>query len=396
MLYRFADCELDLRRYRFRRGGETVPLEPQVFDLLAPFLSRPGELIGRDEIIADIWGGRCVSDAAVSSRINALRRAVGDDGRAQTVLQTVPRRGFRLVAPVSVDDRGETAAPADEAEAQTIRMARSRDGTRIAHTTTGAGPPMLRAGHFLTHLELDWKSPVWRPFLDRLGSSFSVTRYDQRGTGLSDPSPPDLSLERLADDLEAVADAAGLDRFPILAASQGVPVAVAFAARCPERVSRLVLYGGYAQGRAVRGTEEEVRNAEAIQTVIRQGWGRSGGAFAAAFATLYMPDATRAQLEHMAQMQLASASVEIAVALRRAIDAYDVTDILDRVKAPTLILHAREDSVHPASQSGVLSAGIPDARLHVMEGRNHVPLPQDPCWEELLGAAEAFLGRSGG
>jgi len=373
-----------------------MSLEPQVFDLLALFVANSGKLIDRDRLMGEIWDGRIVSDAAVSSRINSVRKAIGDTGKAQSMLQTVPRRGFRFVAAVEEQPTAArpalapVAAPSTE---QVIRMTQSRDGTRIAYATTGDGPPLLRAGHFLTHLERDWDSPVWRPFLDRLGASFSVTRYDQRSTGLSEQSVASLSLKCLVDDLEAVANAAGLDRFPLFAASQGVPVAIAFAARHPDRVSCLSLYGGYAQGRAHRAGEAERQNAEAILTIIRQGWGRAGTAFARALSSLYMPDATHEQLAHMTEMQLASASPENAVALRRAIDDFDVSDILGEVRCPTLILHVSEDAVHPVAQSGVLAAGIPGAEVHIMNGANHVPLPQDPCWTELLDRIEAFVAK---
>lgn len=391
MRFTFGPCELDLRRHVFSRDSQTVPLEPQVFDLLALFLRHPGELVDRDRIMAEVWGGRIVSEATVSSRINALRHAIGDDGARQAMLQTVPRRGFRFVVPVTVI-LGEEASlpPAAVGDAQAIRVTTSRDGTRIAHATTGRGAPLLRAGHWLTHLELDWASPIWRPMLDRLGQSFRLTRYDQRRTGLSEAGA-DLSLDAFVDDMEAVADAAGLDRFPIFAASQGVPVAVAFAARHPDRVTGLVLYGGYAQGRAVRGTEAERQNAEAALTLIRQGWGRSGSAFAAAFATLYAPDASREELESLVEMQLASATPENVVAMRMAIDAYDVTPLLPRVRSPTLVLHAREDAVQPLAQARGLAAGINGAQLHVLESRNHVPLPRDPAWSAIMQAVERFL-----
>lgn len=399
MLYRFAQCELDLRRHLFRRDGKLVALEPQVFDLLALFVVRAGDLIDRDEMLATVWDGRIVSEAAISSRISAVRRAIGDSGKAQGMLKTVPRRGFRFLVAVEAEPvqiapgKAVAASRSEEPHEQDIRLARSTDGICIAFASTGSGSPLMRAGHFLTHLERDWESPVWRPLLDRLGASFRVTRYDQRGTGMSDHAPDQLSLDALVDDLEAVADAAGLDRFPIFAASQGVPVAIAFAVRCPARVSGLVLYGGYAQGRSVRGTLEETRNADAILTIIRQGWGRAGSAFATAFASIYMPDATSEQLHDMADMQLASASPANAVALRIAIDAFDVQHLLPAVQAPTLVLHASEDSVHPVSQARVVAAGIPGARIHVMTGRNHIPLPQDPCWLNLLDRAEQFLRR---
>jgi pimeloyl-ACP methyl ester carboxylesterase len=394
MIYQFGDCELDLNQHLFLRDGVEVPLEPQVFDLLTLFVTNHGKLLDRDQLMEKIWGGRIVSDAAVSSRINSVRNAIGDDGKTQSMLQTIPRRGFRFVAPVC--EKPAPCAPSQppaDADEQAIRMTLSRDGARIAYATTGHGPPLLRAGHFLTHLEYDWESPVWRPLLDRLGRSFSVTRYDQRSTGLSDPSVPSLSLDRLVDDLEAVANAAGLDRFPIFAASQGVPVSIAFAARHPERVSCLSLYGGYAQGRAHREGEEHRQNAEAILTIIRQGWGRAGTAFATAISSLYMPDATNEQLAHMTKMQLASASAENAVALRRAIDDFDVSHLLQDVQCPTLILHANQDAVHPVEQGGVLAAGIAGAELHIMDGANHVPLPQDPIWSALCARTEAFFSK---
>jgi DNA-binding winged helix-turn-helix (wHTH) protein/alpha-beta hydrolase superfamily lysophospholipase len=392
MVFKFGQCELDLRRHTFIRNGQPVPLEPQVFDLLALFLHHPGELVDRDKMMAEVWNGRIVSEATVSSRINAVRHAIGDDGTAQAMLQTVPRRGFRFVVPVTTASGEEThSPPLKPSDSQVIRVATSRDGTRIAHATTGQGPPLLRPGHWLTHLELDWASPIWRPMLDRLGQNFSLTRYDQRCAGLSEVGT-DLSLDAFVEDLEVVADAAGLDRFPIFAASQGVPVAIAFAARHPERVTGLVLYGGYAQGRTVRGTEAERQNAEAALTLIRQGWGRSGSAFAAAFATLYLPDGSKEELQNMVEMQLASATTENVVAMRVAIDAYDVTPLLSQVRAPTLVLHAREDSVQPLAQARLLAAGIKGAQLHVLESRNHVPLPRDPAWTEIMQAVERFLG----
>lgn len=389
MRYQFANCELDVLRHEFTCNKEVVALEPQVLDLLTLFVRNPDTLISRDRIIDEVWHGRIVSEAAVSSRINALRRAIGDSGKAQTLLRTIPRRGFRFVAKVTASDEA-TPAPTSAAQ-QAIRLTVSRDKARIAYAQTGAGLPLLRAGHFLTHLEHDWKSPVWRPLLDRLNARFTLTRYDQRGTGLSDPNPPSFKLERLVDDLEAVADVAGLEKFPIFAASQGVPVAIAFSIRHPERVSKMVLYGGFAQGRSIRGGDGDMQQAEAIATIIRHGWGKAGSAFATAFATLYMPDGTTEQLQHMTKMQLASATPENALALRSAIDCYDVLGLLPQVSVPTLILHANEDSVHPVAQASTLAAHIPAAQMRILDSRNHIPLPQDPCWEEMLDAVEGFL-----
>ena len=389
MVYRFGHFELDPARHELLDGGQPVALEPQVFDLLALLVSRAGELVSRDEIIADVWKGRIVSDAAISSRINAVRRALGDDGTRQEAVRTVPRRGFRFALPVETDAvAARTVPPHPE---QHVRIATSADDTAIAWTTTGSGPPLLRAGHFLTHLDFDRQSHIWAPMIDALNQRFSLTRYDQRGTGLSGQDVSDFCLDRLVEDLEAVADAAGLETFPIFASSQGVPVALAFAAWHPERVSKLVLYGGYAQGRSLRENEEDKAKAEAILTFIRQGWGRSGTAFSQAFATTYAPYATSEQLSEMARMQIASATPENAVALRMAIDRFDVRDLLPDVVAPTLIVHCDEDAVHPVSQSRLIASRVPAAELRILPGRNHVPLPQTPAWETLMGELASFV-----
>jgi DNA-binding winged helix-turn-helix (wHTH) protein/pimeloyl-ACP methyl ester carboxylesterase len=390
MRYRFADCVLDLSRHEFSRGSEPVSLEPQVFDLLTLLVKRRGELVSRDEIIEAIWCGRIVSEAAISSRINAVRRAIGDDGAAQALLRTVPRRGFRFEAPVDIDEEPRAQVPSHPE--QHIRFAMSADGTGIGWTTTGHGPPLLRAGHFLTHLDFDRTSSIWAPLIDTLNGRFALTRYDQRGTGVSEQEVTDFSLDRLVEDLAAVADAAGLDRFPIFAASQGVPVSIAFAVRYPGRVTRLLLYGGYAQGRRMRGNPEDQAQAAAILTIIRQGWGRHGSPFAKAFATTYAPDATSRQLSEMADLQLASASPANAVALRRAIDSFDVLDLLPDVRVPVRILHALEDAVHPVAQSRLMAAHIPGAEVRILPGRNHVPLPHDPAWEMLLAELIDFCG----
>jgi DNA-binding winged helix-turn-helix (wHTH) protein len=333
MLYRFAHCQLDDSRHVFRVDGTDRPLEPQVFDLLLLLVRQPGVLISRDALVDAVWGGRIVSEATIAARINAARRAVGDDGKAQRIIRTVPRRGIQLVCPV--EKEGETAAPPRTDERQIVRYVRSPDGVPLAFATTGHGAPLMRGSQWLTHLELDWASPIWRPLLDELGRDFAITRWDQRGTGLSGRDAERLDIEAMVGDLEAVADAAGLDRFPIFAASQAVPVAVSFAARHPERISKLVLYGGYVTGRTVREGPEAHAEHAAFLTLTRAGWGRPDSAFIRAFTTIYMPDATPEQLDSFVEMQLASASPDTAARLREATGRYDVRPVIAEVRAPS-------------------------------------------------------------
>lgn len=246
-------------------------------------------------------------------------------------------------------------------------------------------------GTWLTHLDHDRTSPIWQPFLDRIEACFALTRYDQRGCGLSDRNLGEASLSRFVDDLEAVADAAGLGRFSLYGASQGVPIAIAFACRRPERVDRLVLHGGYRRGRLVRASEAERAQGEAIQTLIRHGWGARGSAFLTSFAASFIPGGTRAQLDSLAELQRLSATPGIAAALRAAVDRFDVADLLGRIRCPTLVVHATEDGVQPFDQGRKLAAAIPGAAFLALDSANHVILPQEPAWDGLFAALERFL-----
>ena len=167
MIYSFAECVLDTDRYTLLRHDEEVHVEPQVFDVLRLLVENAGTLVTVEQLITIIWNGRSISDAAISSRINAARTAVGDNGKAQQVIKTIPRRGFKLVA--AVRRPGEALSDHQLSQTQTVRYAKSQDGTHIAYAVTGQGPKVLRTGHFLTHLEQDWTNAVWRPYLDRLG-----------------------------------------------------------------------------------------------------------------------------------------------------------------------------------------------------------------------------------
>lgn len=395
MRYRFGNCELRKDTHELLVDGQPVAVEPQVFALIRHLVERPGELVTLDDLCDAVWDGRIVSDSAVSARISKARSLLGDSGSRQAIIKTVPKRGFRFVAPV---ERQDTVAPAgadrpapDRAPRQTVRFCRSADGHEIAYARSGSGPPLLRAGHWLTHLEHDWNSPVWRPFLDELGHEFEIVRYDQRGNGLSDWNLREFTLESCVADLETVADAAGLDRFALYGTSQGVPIAVAYAARHPERVSRLVLHGGYAQGRLVREGLDEREQGEAILTLIRHGWGQPGSPFIRAFSSMFIPDATAEQLSSLTDLQRQTTSPENAATIRNAVDRFDVSYLLGNISVPTLVLHARNDGVQPLDQGRKLAAGIPDAEFTMLESANHVILSHEPAWTVLFAELKRFL-----
>ena len=273
-----------------------------------------------------------------------------------------------------------------------IRFCTAPDGVRLAYSMHGRGPPLVRVATWLTHLELDWESPVWRHWLDRLGECHTVVRYDERGCGLSDAAVGEPSVETWVGDLEAVVNAAGLDRFALLGVSQGAAIAVAYAARHPERISDLVLYGGYARGRRRRGQREQ---EEALVAAIRAGWTTEDPAFRHVFSMLFLPHGTPAQMAWYDELLRTTTSAGAAVRLFKARGAVDVAATAPSVGARTLVIHARGDRVVPVEEGRLLATLIPDARLVVLDSVNHILLADEPAWEQFMSALGDFLGPPG-
>jgi DNA-binding winged helix-turn-helix (wHTH) protein len=392
MIYQFAECSIDPERHMFLRDNNPVHVEPQVFELLLVLAAKHGRLVTKDELVETVWHGLSVSDATISARINAARKAVGDTGRDQATIKTVHGLGFQLIAEVKIVQKQASPAPVtDPGGTQTIRFAQSSHNAKIAFAESGDGPPLIRVGHWLSHLELDWHSSVWRPLLEALGRKHTLYRYDQRGTGLSSRSLDGADLDAFVDDLKAVADANKLDNFPIFAASQAVPVAIRFAELYPDRVSGLVLYGGYAQGRALRVKSPDDIDEDVILGLIRAGWGKADSPFVNAFSSLFVPDATSEQMESFVNMQTETVSPKDAARLRQIIDRFNVIDALPSISAPTLVIHANCDAVQPSSQGRLLASEIPNAKYVSLDSRNHVPLPQEDSWTRMIDETEAFL-----
>ena len=276
---------------------------------------------------------------------------------------------------------------------QRIRLCTTADGVRIAYAKSGNGPPLVKTANWLTHLEHDWNSPVWRHWLDGLSTGRTLVRYDARGCGLSDWEVAEISFEGWIRDLEAVVDAAGPDRFPLLGISQGAPVAIAYAARHPERVSALVLYGGYARGRLQRDPSPQARReAETVEGLLALGWGENDSAFRQALATLLFPEATPSHMKWLADLQRVSTNAENALRIERTSYEIDVREAARALDVPTLVLHGRGDAMIPFSEGRELAALIPGAELVPLESRNHVLLEDEPAWPRFLDAVRRFLG----
>lgn len=300
--------------------------------------------------------------------------------------------GIALAAEAFAHGRAAGPATINPLE-QRIRFCTAPDGVQLAYATHGKGPPLVKAANWLTHLEFDWESPIWRHWLEELGRGHTLVRYDERGCGLSDWEVENLSLEAWLSDLETVVDAAGLDRFALLGISQGGAIALAYAVRHPERVTHLVLYGAYARGRMKREpSPQAIEEAETLLSLIRVGWGRASPAFRHVFSELFVPGGTPEQMEWFDELARTSTSPEMAERLERAWYQIEVTALLAKVTVPTLVAHGLEDAMIPFAEGRRLATSIPDARFLPLESENHVLLADEPSWPVLLAEVREFLG----
>lgn len=395
-----------LRWLRDRHAAD--PLSAEAAGLLARSLRRMGRIEDADEVVrqhrelarasglrevpdigggpAGVWGPAGVSGApGVSGAQGAAGSGVaGHDLPTEAV--------SRPVAFPALD-------PAPELERmrrhQTIGFCQSNDNVRIAYACVGDGPPLVKAANWLNHLELDWHSVIWGQTFQRLARSRRFVRYDERGNGLSDWDVDEISFEAFVRDLETVADALELPRFPLLGMSQGCAVSIAYAVRHPERVSALILIGGYAAGWRIGASAEEQERREAVMTLTRLGWGTNNSAYRHIFSQTFMPDGTPEELAWFDDFQRQTTSPENAVRFQDAFGDIDVRHMLARVRAPTLVLHARHDQRITLEQGRELAIGIPGARFVPLESRSHIILGHEPAWTTCMDAIERFLAELG-
>ena len=393
MLFLFKDFSLDNERRELRSRGKLVAVEPQVFDLLFYLIQNRDRVVSKDDMIASVWGGRVVSDSTLDSRINAVRKAIGDSGEQQEFIRTIARKGIRFVGNVQQKQEPLDAEPARPAIAhkQEISFCRSDETINIAYAAVGSGPMLLKTANWLTHLEYDWESPVWLPLLQQLAQKNRLIRYDGRGNGLSDRNVDDISFASFARDFEAVVGASKAERFAVLGISQGAAIAIDYAVRHPDRVTKLVLHGGYAIGRNRRGSAEETDKAHVFLSMMRHGWGDEHSAFMRAFVSVFIPNGSSEQIKWLADLQRITTSADNAARIRMACDEIDVADMLPRLHVPTLVLHSRHDNVVPLEQGRLLATSIPNARFVTLDSDNHVLLPGEPAWSKFMGEIEAFL-----
>lgn len=280
--------------------------------------------------------------------------------------------------------------PEPVTQTQDLRFCRSADGTSIAYAVHGSGPPLVIDACWLSHLQFDWQSPVWRHYLVELGKVATVIRFDERGHGLSDRDVTEFGLEARIADLEAVVDAAGLERFALLAMAQGGPVSIEYAARHPERLTRLMFYNSYS-GALQNATPEDLELDNAFEALIRVGWERPTPEFRRVFTYQMIPDATEEQMRWLDELQRMSVTGQTAYLARRQRKLADATHLLPELQLPTLVLHCRGDQMNPFAEARTLAAGIPGARLVALESRNHIVLADEPAWPEFIREVTEFM-----
>jgi pimeloyl-ACP methyl ester carboxylesterase/DNA-binding CsgD family transcriptional regulator len=275
---------------------------------------------------------------------------------------------------------------------QQIRFCTSSDGVRVAYATCGSGPPLVKAANWIGRLDLDWDSPVWRPWLAALARGRTLVRYDSRGFGLSDRNAADFTFNALVDDLEAVIEAAGLDRFALFGLAAGGAIAIGYAARHPERVTHLVLYGCFTRGRVARSeTPEQLEEANALIRLVQLGAGKEDSAFRQLFTSQMLPGGTTEQFRSFNELMRMSGSPAASASFMRTLHEVDLRPLAPKVKCPTLVLHPTENFRVPFEEGRALAALIPGARLAPLESSNFIVLEQEPAFNRFVMELDAFL-----
>jgi DNA-binding SARP family transcriptional activator/pimeloyl-ACP methyl ester carboxylesterase len=353
------------------------------------------------------------ADETAQATLVRLLRAAGRWREAEEQFQRAQRRleefnvvrngALRQAAQVPLqadartpaDDRTAPLTPAERLPARPalhqVQFCRTSDDVRIAYACVGDGPPVVWAAHWLSHLSFSWESPVWRHWTEEFAKDHAFVHYDERGNGLSDWENPEFSVDAFVRDLEAVVDALGLDRFALLGSSKGGSTAMAYAARHPERVSHLILYGTFAQGWRIQANGANVEFREAMITLIRQGWAQDNPAIRQILTSLLLPDATLEEMGWFNDLQRISASAENAARLLQSLGEINVLDLLPGIAAPTLVLHCRDDASVSYEEGRLIASRIPRARLVALESRNHLLLPRDPAWAAFVSEVRRFI-----
>ncbi|MEO1064631.1 MAG: alpha/beta fold hydrolase [Actinomycetota bacterium] len=394
MIHRFDDVEIDDAALEIRRAGERVPVEPMVLQVILHLLRHAERVVPKTELLDEVWGGRFVSESALTSRIKSARQALGDDGRAQRIIRTTSGVGYRFVAELEVD-ADDVPAPAPTVDlVPEIRFVAGRGGVNLAAAATGAGSPLVRTATWLTHIDKDdLANPFWGHWIRELSTEHRLIRYDARGSGLSDRDLRGIALDDLdlwVDDLERVIDTFGHDRVALLGLSQGGPVAMGYAARHPDRVTHLVLFGTYARGMRRRDPVQAAQAALQVD-LARVAWDAGTRTFRSLFARQFVPSADTAEIDWVCDQLEVTTDATNAPQLESAFHELDITDLAREITVPTLVLHADRDEAVPFEEGRRVAALIPGARFVPLESDSHLLPERDPAFAVFIDEVRRFL-----
>ena len=371
---RFGGYRFDADTGRLWSGTREIHLTPKASAVLTKLVAQAGEPVSKEDLFATVWSGTIVSDDALTSCIQELRRALDDDSKKPRFIETRHRRGYRFVARLS-----EAAAHGDKAPRrghqdlqQEIRFCTTSDGVSLAYSAVGTGPYIVRVlGHF-THLEVEWEWPDLRRFWEQLAKRHTVIRYDGRGIGLSDPYAGEFTEEARQRDLDAVLSAVGAERAVLLGISEGGWTAANYAIQHPGRIAQLILYGAYCRGALARpGYDAE--EDQALVTLVRKGWARDTPAFRQVFTSRYFrSDADPGLIAHFNELQRLSATPETAARYYESLHRRgDGRDLFRQLRLPVLIIHSSEDLAVSADEGRLLASIIPDSQLVLLPSGMH-------------------------
>jgi pimeloyl-ACP methyl ester carboxylesterase/DNA-binding winged helix-turn-helix (wHTH) protein len=392
-VYTFGPFRLEVDERRLLRDGQMVPLVGKAFDTLVALVEGAGTLQKQRALLERLWSGVVVDPNNLQHSVSVVRRALGS--APGVTLQTVRGQGYRLIAEVRRSElRGgvrSSLAATSAFGAQRGYFCKAADGARLAYAKVGSGAPIVKAAHGLGHLELDRGSPLWAPWIRLLSQTQCLVRYDLRGHGLSGWEPPSLSFEAFVSDLGAVFDAAGIERAPVLGISHGAAVAAAYAARYPDRVSGLVLIGGCARGWRAKGDAALIERFSALMVLMRQGCGAMHAEFRQLISAVYFPQAPPHHINWFSELQRQTTTPANAAHLLSSVGDVNIGHELPAVRAPTLVLHSRDDMVVPMTDGIELASGIPRARFVPLESKNHVLHAEEPAWQRMTSEVTSFL-----
>jgi len=400
-VYGFGSYSLDAEERVLLRDGQPVILPPKDLETLLVLVERAGHIVEKEELLAKVWPGVFIEEGNLARHIFNLRQVLGDRGDGRMYIETIPKRGYRFVAPVTMlgppavsHGRAGAAQPLGQLPRQEIRFCVTSDGVRLAWASVGSGYPLVKAANWLNHLDFEWESPIWKHWIEQLTQYHRLIRYDERGNGLSDWDVRDMSPELWVRDLETVVDSARVDRFALLGISQGGAVAISYAVRHPERVSHLILHGAYSRGWKNRAASEEFEDERrALLTLVRLNWGKNLPGFSEIIAKRFVPENT--SIEHQRwwdDLQRVSTSPGNAARIMEVCDEINVRNLLPSVSVPTIVFQCDRDQIVPAEEGRMLAAEIPNARFVPLSSANHILLADEPAWKIFVRELGAFLG----